>query len=276
MDPLFKSFPWYTPYQFAGNKPIFAIDLDGAEELPYFNRYDYEGNEVDDYLKAGYNGLVEIANILPRTWNALYHVGRDIYHGTTVENATNDLATTANSIEAGVEYLVNTPLSDLNNAANKFIKSPEAVEFGVGVFVGSRIPLRQSAIKKVTKNFTSTTRQILNPNQINFSQRTVSGNVKQYIIDMKNGNWDWDKSGPIRIMEMEGKWVSYDNRRLLAAQKAGLDDIPYQIVKPDDIMPGSKKTWAEAFEKRFKDQRNVEAGGVVPKEGLSTQPIVVE
>ena len=31
-DPLFKSFPWYTPYQFAGNKPIMAIDLDGLEE----------------------------------------------------------------------------------------------------------------------------------------------------------------------------------------------------------------------------------------------------
>jgi len=31
-DPLFKSFPWYTPYQYAGNKPIKFIDLDGLEE----------------------------------------------------------------------------------------------------------------------------------------------------------------------------------------------------------------------------------------------------
>ena len=31
-DPLFKSYPWYTPYQFAGNKPVLAIDLDGLEE----------------------------------------------------------------------------------------------------------------------------------------------------------------------------------------------------------------------------------------------------
>ena len=30
-DPLFKSYPWYTPYQFAGNTPIQAIDLDGLE-----------------------------------------------------------------------------------------------------------------------------------------------------------------------------------------------------------------------------------------------------
>lgn len=33
VDPLTKSYPWYTPYQFAGNKPIVAIDLDGLEEV---------------------------------------------------------------------------------------------------------------------------------------------------------------------------------------------------------------------------------------------------
>jgi len=36
VDPLSGSFPHYTPYQFSGNKPIFAIDLDGLEELPWF------------------------------------------------------------------------------------------------------------------------------------------------------------------------------------------------------------------------------------------------
>lgn len=35
MDPLTADYPWYTPYQFAGNKPIWAIDLDGLEELFY-------------------------------------------------------------------------------------------------------------------------------------------------------------------------------------------------------------------------------------------------
>lgn len=31
-DPLFQSYPFYTPFQFAGNKPIWVIDLDGLEE----------------------------------------------------------------------------------------------------------------------------------------------------------------------------------------------------------------------------------------------------
>ena len=33
VDPLFQTYPWYTPYQFAGNMPIWAIDLDGLEEM---------------------------------------------------------------------------------------------------------------------------------------------------------------------------------------------------------------------------------------------------
>ena len=32
VDPLTKQYIWYTPYQFAGNKPIWAVDLDGLEE----------------------------------------------------------------------------------------------------------------------------------------------------------------------------------------------------------------------------------------------------
>ncbi len=31
VDPLTREYPWYTPYQFAGNSPIKFIDLDGCE-----------------------------------------------------------------------------------------------------------------------------------------------------------------------------------------------------------------------------------------------------
>jgi RHS repeat-associated protein len=32
VDPLTREYPWYTPYQFAGNKSIWCSDLDGKEE----------------------------------------------------------------------------------------------------------------------------------------------------------------------------------------------------------------------------------------------------
>jgi len=38
VDPLDEEYPWYTPYQFAGNTPIQATDLDGLEPAyHYFN-----------------------------------------------------------------------------------------------------------------------------------------------------------------------------------------------------------------------------------------------
>lgn len=41
-DPLTSGYPWYTPYQFAGNKPIWAIDVDGLEEYIYVYEFDAE------------------------------------------------------------------------------------------------------------------------------------------------------------------------------------------------------------------------------------------
>jgi RHS repeat-associated protein len=40
IDPLTKEYPWYTPYQFAGNTPIQAIDLDGLEKV-VVTKYDF-------------------------------------------------------------------------------------------------------------------------------------------------------------------------------------------------------------------------------------------
>ncbi len=37
VDPLSKNFAFYTPYSYAGNKPIWAKDLDGKEEWFYWN-----------------------------------------------------------------------------------------------------------------------------------------------------------------------------------------------------------------------------------------------
>ena len=46
VDPLTKSYPWYTPYQFAGNLPIWAVDLDGLEEkkVTLYLEKDQDGN----------------------------------------------------------------------------------------------------------------------------------------------------------------------------------------------------------------------------------------
>lgn len=111
----------------------------------------------------------------------------------------------------------------------------------------------------------------VNPNDINFSQRTISSN--DYAEIMRNGQWDWNRS-PLNVINVNGQLVTYDNRRLDAALEAGLDKVKVTIVDPNSPHPDSftGKTWWQKFQQRFRDRRNIKAGGVVPDEGLSTRP----
>jgi RHS repeat-associated protein len=52
IDPLTSSYPWYTPYQFAGNKPIWATDLDGKEEWIYTYDWNPEKQGYDQPIKS--------------------------------------------------------------------------------------------------------------------------------------------------------------------------------------------------------------------------------
>lgn len=70
--------------------------------------------------------------------------------------------------------------------------------------------------------------------------------------------------------------VSYDNRRLRAAQMADLEKIPIEIVAAEDIMPGSKKTWEKAFKMRRNEQRNWMDGQPAPATGIETLPKINE
>jgi RHS repeat-associated protein len=47
VDPLTSGYPWYTPYQFAGNMPVWAVDVDGLEP-------ERSSTSVDDYQEAAH------------------------------------------------------------------------------------------------------------------------------------------------------------------------------------------------------------------------------
>ncbi|MBR1751139.1 MAG: hypothetical protein IJ740_09720 [Ruminococcus sp.] len=117
----------------------------------------------------------------------------------------------------------------------------------------------------------------VDPNSINFSQRTVSENVNEYTDLMKNGKWEWREDNALHVMDRDGQLVSYDNRRLMAAQNANVDSVPVKRVNPNDKFPYGKKydTWEDAYQSRFSDKRNVKAGGIVPNNGLNSQPKIV-
>jgi hypothetical protein len=61
VDPLTSSYPWYTPYQFAGNKPIAFIDLDGLEEYK-----PYGPGSNSDFAKEAINMNVKTKKFVER------------------------------------------------------------------------------------------------------------------------------------------------------------------------------------------------------------------
>jgi RHS repeat-associated protein len=81
IDPLAKKFPYLSPFQYAANKPIWCIDIDGLEDLPYTDKNKYgekqiyntfndviDGNSIitytveniPTYAKAATSGLTDV------------------------------------------------------------------------------------------------------------------------------------------------------------------------------------------------------------------------
>ena len=105
----------------------------------------------------------------------------------------------------------------------------------------------------------------VNPNGINYSQRTVS-EIRVF---------DPSKYKPINVIIVDGQMVTYDNRRLLAAQNAGLNTLEINTVEADELFPLSEKnTWWDKFKERYKDDRNIVEGGIVPDKGLKEKPVL--
>ena len=70
VDPLTQSYPWYTPYQYAGNQPIWAIDLDGLEPIRSAEQQAKEDKAQQARIDADY-----IKNNTPREGtNGLFHL----------------------------------------------------------------------------------------------------------------------------------------------------------------------------------------------------------
>ncbi len=120
VDPLTGKYPWYTPYQFAGNTPIEAIDLDGLEEFhtqdgdvtPYTSMK-YEGDAVNKTTAFLYNSTV----------GALYNLSSLAINKTNQvlarpNETLNDVNTTVDNVGKNIKQSLTKPpsLSDVKEA----------------------------------------------------------------------------------------------------------------------------------------------------------------
>jgi hypothetical protein len=152
------------------------------------------------------------------------------------------------------------------------------------------------------------------PTNLKFSQRDVlpftgdkSMTIDQLADSMKTNGW---KGDALNVVELpDGTMVSTDNRRLLAAQKAGLKTVPIAYHLPEEAIPperapgfelennirqlddgtlvkgGNKgkivykkgatpKNWGEAALFRTANQGNLKEGGKFPLYGRYEQPFI--
>jgi RHS repeat-associated protein len=131
VDPLSKSYPWYTPYQFAGNTPIQAIDLDGLEELKsiYFNnvRFVVLKNVTFDFvIRKSTNTLTTEMIGKDATERTEYSVNLQMYEP---KPGTNPDYYTA------IKPQANYRSQGLNNASGKTVEgrsSPSTFFFSIG------------------------------------------------------------------------------------------------------------------------------------------------
>ncbi len=115
----------------------------------------------------------------------------------------------------------------------------------------------------------------IDPFKVHFSQSTVDGiTYLDYKSRMMANEWIWDRhpdehqaSSALRVAFINEHLVSFDNRRLYAAQDLRLKRIPIIKVNLDDIRPTTNMTWRKAFENRLKQSK-------LPSEGTSKQPFL--
>jgi Flp pilus assembly pilin Flp len=105
------------------------------------------------------------------------------------------------------------------------------------------------------------------PSEIHFSQKSVSDTLSDgtpltdVVENMRVNGWDYTKPSPDVVRMADGRLVSLDNRRIVAARQAGLDEIPLELHAGADKIPADQAS-RFALKKGFTDP---DTGKVYPK-----------
>lgn len=104
VDPLTKSYPWFTPYQFAANTPIIAIDLDGEESKITIEA----SNLVTPTFYINDKLTAEMSSA--QRWAIVMHVSEKIYknviHNLTSSNYYNNFKAGFGDIDSEIKNIV--------------------------------------------------------------------------------------------------------------------------------------------------------------------------
>jgi RHS repeat-associated protein len=225
-DPLFQTYPFYTPYQFAGNKPIWAIDLDGLEEwVATF----YSGDKRPTKFRFD-------PNLKPLGANQIYKQTTDLMTGKTktevynvkCENAKNVafVPSPALIIEDGKHETLGLVMSAYHQDEKFFRKLDQKSEVFVTMGVESLEDMAFQAATYAMENDASFKNSIIDFHGTqHFEERT---DKQLHKLDIGTDKLQVDANGaPInyddktaQLFQLLGKFQATDSRVLLGACNA--------------------------------------------------------
>jgi len=122
VDPLTNSYPWYTPYQFAGNKPIWAIDLDGLEETGYTMFLDKQYSTLEGSIKQNEASKVILKAVAVACFKSVFSeqlpqkfIDHYAYGGGTQYNLNKNEAVDIKSVPTGIQGIVAADKTKFDN-----------------------------------------------------------------------------------------------------------------------------------------------------------------
>ena len=121
IDPLAAKYPWYTPYQFAGNKPIWAVDVDGLEDAIFTTVQDLNGNSS--------SSLQELETAGPMGQGVL-HISMQ-YHGNLSDPETSSWDGLARTRLSSYTFI--RPVTIYSNGDNNYFDEALNVNFSLEV-----------------------------------------------------------------------------------------------------------------------------------------------
>ncbi len=245
IDPLYQTYPWYSTYQFAGNKPIKYIDLDGKEEYNPQDDGMFSARLIVttfyDIKHATENLLFRIAPILPG-----YHLHADYKldeDGNPIFETEIKLVPNGSflkeTVQTGTDVLMvamagkMTPadlLFSKTSGENQFVRAFKGVLADADAFykrtsklaVGERISEFRKMANKVAEENNWVRNPILekkNPGRTIFSD----SNGTNYSLDNQHGRFE--------VLDAKGKHkgeVDFSGMQTKSADPSGKHDI---IVK---------------------------------------------
>jgi RHS repeat-associated protein len=138
VDPLTADYPFYTPYQFAGNTPIWAVDLDGLEEFIFQDNFQPYMDGINLIVNANEELLLEFNNLQQEKKSnikVIFRAERFTGDFSGAKGATKDLTRLINGVVSFEKYLLATgkTKSDLKQETQERLTRAQEYLAGLGI-----------------------------------------------------------------------------------------------------------------------------------------------